>query len=156
MANGVFNIAKGRVNELVNRVIQNDPTNAVLVLVLLKANDADATLIDYDDLATLLAAPGNTESTDGSYARKIIDNTDADIAITVDDVNDRHEADFSDQTWTGLTGETFTKLLVCYDSDSTGGTDSNIIPCTHHDFAVTSDGSDITAQLDANGFFRAA
>jgi hypothetical protein len=58
MANGVFNIARGRVNEYVSRVANDDPTNAVLVAVVLKAAESDATLEDYDDLATLLGRCG--------------------------------------------------------------------------------------------------
>ena len=46
MADGVFNIAKGRVRELYNRVKSNDPANSAFIVVLLKANVADATLID--------------------------------------------------------------------------------------------------------------
>ena len=65
--------------------------------------------------------------------------------------------DFADQTWSAVaSGDVWTDLLVCYDRDTTGGTDSNIVPMTQHDFAVTPDGSDITAQLNAAGFFRAA
>ena len=40
--------------------------------------------------------------------------------------------------------------------NTTGGTDSSIIPLTCHDFAVTPDGSDIIAQINAAGFFRAS
>jgi len=31
-----------------------------------------------------------------------------------------------------------------------------VVPCTLHDFAVTPDGSDITAQIAAAGFYRAS
>ena len=53
-------------------------------------------------------------------------------------------------------GTNWTDLVICYDSDTTAGTDSNIIPLTLHDFVVTPDGSDITAQIAAAGFFRAS
>lgn len=158
MADGVFNIAKGRVNELVTRVDTNDPTNSALIIVLLQAGEADGTLEDYDDLSTLLAAAGNTEATFTNYARKTLTDTDL-TTPTPDDTNNRMDADFPDQTWTsagGATNNTLVKLLVCYDSDTTGGTDSNIIPLTHHDFAVTTDGSDLIAQVAAAGFYRAS
>jgi hypothetical protein len=48
------------------------------------------------------------------------------------------------------------KLLVCYDDDTTAGTDANIIPWTYHDFVVTTDGTDLTAQINTAGLFRAA
>jgi hypothetical protein len=156
MANLVLNIGLGRVAELYNRVDTNDPTNSALVIVAIDAGaDTDATIRDRDDLATLLAGTSN-EVTNSGYARKVL--TDADIvAFAPDDTNDRVDLDIPDQTWTGIgAGTAWTDLLICYDNDTTGGTDSNIIPLTLHDFAVTPDGSDITAQIAAAGFFRAS
>lgn len=159
MANGVFNVSKGRAAEFHERVNNNDPTNAVLVVVLLASTglEADGALQDYANLSALLAASSN-EATNTNYARKTL--TDADIAaITIDSTNNRVDADIPDQTWvsvantgTGAIG----KLLICYDSDSTSGTDTSIIPVTYHDFVVTPDGSNIVAQIDANGYFRAS
>lgn len=155
MANLVLNIGLGRVAELYNRVDTNDPTNSALVIVAIDAGaDTDATIRDRDDLSTLLAGTSN-EVTNSGYARKVL--TDADIlAFAPDDTNDRVDLDIPDQTWTGIgAGTAWTDLLICYDNDTTAGTDSNIIPLTLHDFAVTPDGSDITAQIAAAGFFRA-
>lgn len=156
MADQLFNIAKGRVAELYNRVDLSDPTNAVLVVVVINTGTADATLRDLDTLAAVEADAGTAEVTNTGYARKVL--SDADLtAFAPDDTNDRVDLDFADQTWTSvLAGTAWTDILVCYDSDSTGGTDSNIVPLTQHDFAVTPDGSDITAQLNAAGFYRAS
>lgn len=158
MTDSVFNIAKGRVNELHIRVNDNDPANSALIVTLLQANVADATLEDFDNLSLLLADAGNTEATFTNFARKVL--TDADIgAPTVDDTNSRQDADIADQTFTaagGATNNTLTKLLICFDTDSTGGDDTNIIPLTQHDFAITTDGTDIVAQINAAGYFRAA
>lgn len=157
MSDGVFNVAKGRVNELHNRVAGNDPTNAALVVILLKVAEADATLEDYDTLAALLAG-SNTEADFTNYARKVLSDSDV-SAVTPDDSNNRQEADIPDQTWSsagGASNNTLVKMVICYDSDSTGGTDANLIPLTHHDFAVTTDGNDLTAQINAAGYFRAA
>lgn len=156
MADFVFNIAKGRVAELYNRVDSNDPTNSALIIVAIDAaGDTDATMKDRDDLSALLGGTAN-EVTNTNYARKTL--TDADIvAFAPDDTNDRVDLDIPDQTWTGVAaGTSWTDLLVCYDSDTTGGTDSNIVLLTLHDFAVTPDGSDIVAQIAAAGFFRAS
>ncbi|MDH5738736.1 MAG: hypothetical protein OEY77_00255 [Nitrospira sp.] len=156
MADFVFNIAKGRVAEFYNRVKSNDPANSALIVVVIDANgDTDATMRDRDDLAALLGGTAN-EVTNTNYARKTL--TDADIAaLSIDDTNDRVDLDIPDQTWTGVAaGTAWTDLLICYDPDTTGGTDSAIIPLTCHDFAVTPDGSDITAQIAAAGFFRAS
>jgi hypothetical protein len=57
-------------------------------------------------------------------------------------------------TWTTpAAGNNTTGLLVCYDPDTTGGADSAIIPLTHHDFVVTTDGNDVV--LNVGDFFRA-
>lgn len=157
MANQVFNIALGRVAELYNRVDTNDPANSALVIVILATSgiESDATLKDKDTLADVLSGTTN-EVTNSGYARKVL--TDADlVAFAPDDANDRVDLDIPDQTWTGVAaGDGWSALLVCYDNDTTGGTDANIVPQTKHDFVVTPDGSDITAQIAAAGFYRAS
>ena len=158
MADFVFNVAKGRANELHDRVNSNDPANSALIVVLLKVAAADATLKDQDTLAAILAG-GSTEADFTNYARKTI--TDAGIgASAVDDANDRREADLTDDpTWVaagGASNNTLAKLLVCYDGDTTAGDDSDIVPLTAHDFVVSTNGGDIVAQLHAAGYFRAS
>jgi hypothetical protein len=157
MADLVFNIAKGRVAEFATRINANDPTNSVFVVLVLATSgiETDATLRDVDTVTALVAGTTN-EVTNSGYARKSLDNT-AGITITYDDTNDRVDVDCADQTWTGVAaGDGWNDIVVAYDSDSTGGTDANIVPCTLHDFVVTPDGSDITAQIATAGFYRAA
>jgi hypothetical protein len=154
MADFVFNIAKGRVAELYNRVDSNDPANSALIIVAAQAGSTDGALQDLDTLATVLAA--TAEVTNSGYARKVLTDTDL-AAFAADDANDRVDLDFADQTWTAVAAGTgWARIYVCYDSDTTAGTDANIIPLTSHDFAVTPDGSDIVAQVAAAGFFRAS
>lgn len=157
MADFVFNISKGRVAELYNRVDTNDPTNSALIVLVLATSglESDATLLDVDTVTALVAGTTN-EVTNSGYARKTL--TDSDLsAMTPDDTNNRMDLDIADQTWTGVAaGDGWSKLVIAYDSDTTGGTDANIVPLTAHDFVVTPDGSDITAQIAAAGFFRAA
>lgn len=157
MADFVFNIAKGRIVEYFNRVDTNDPANSALIIVVLATSglESDATLKDKDDLAAVVAGTTN-EVTNTNYARKVL--TDADITMPApDDTNDRFDLDIADQTWTSVAaGDGWSRLLVCYDGDTTAGTDANIIPLTSHDFVVTPDGSSITAQINAAGFFRAS
>lgn len=156
MADLVFNISKGRVAELYNRVDSNDPANSALIIVAIDANgDTDATMRDRDDLAALLGGTAN-EVTNTNYARKTLTDSDI-VAFAPDDTNDRVDLDIPDQTWTAIAaGTAWTDLLICYDSDTTGGTDSAVVPMTLHDFAITPDGSDIVAQIAAAGFFRAS
>jgi hypothetical protein len=158
MADQIFNIAKGRFVEWYNRVKASDPTNAAFIVVLLKVAEADATLIDYDSLSALLGG-SNTEADFTNYARKVL--TDAELAAlpAPDDTNNRYDVDLPDQTWTnagGASNNTLVKAVICYDADTTGGTDANIIPVAHYDFAVTTDGTDLTQQFNAAGFARAA
>lgn len=156
MADFVFNIGKGRVAELYNRVDSNDPANSALIIIVIDAaGDTDATMKDRADVSALLAGTAN-EVTNSGYARKVLTDTDL-TAFAPDNVNDRVDLDFADQTWTAVAaGSTWTDLIVAYDNDTTAGTDSNIVPLTLHDFAVTPDGSDITAQVNVAGFFRAS
>ena len=111
----------------------------------------------YDTIDALLSG-SNTEADFTNYARKVL--TDVDIsASSVDDTNNRREADLPDQTWTsagGASNNTLVKLITAYDPDTTGGTDTTLVPLTHHDFSVSTNGGNITAQFDANGYFRSS
>ncbi len=153
MANIVFNIAKGRVVEYYNRVENNDPTNAALIVVPIETSglESDATLIDADSLSAVLAGTTNEQTTMG---RKTLTDSDLAALPAPDDTNDRFEISLPNIVWTGATGNAISKLLVCYDSDTTGGADSAIIPLTMFDFAITPDGSDVTATGAV--FFRAS
>lgn len=159
MAASVFNIAKGRVVEYYNRVKSNDPAAGALVIVALQATglESHATLKDYDALDAILAA-ANNEATNSGYARKVLTDSDLAALPAPDDTNDRYDVDLPDQTWSAVAaaGGAWGMLLVCYDADTGGGTDANIVPLTMHDFAVTPDGNDINAIINAAGFFRAA
>jgi len=157
MADQIFNIALGRVAELYNRIDTNDPTNSALVITAWNSTATDATIKDLDTVAAIEADANSAEVANSGYARKVL--TDADIvAFAPDDTNNRVDLDIPDQTWTAVAaaGGAWTDLSINYDSDTTGGTDSNIVPMTWHDFAVTPDGSDIVAQIAAAGFFRAS
>jgi hypothetical protein len=153
VANIVFNIAKGRVVELYNRVENNDPANSAIILVPIETSglEADATLIDVDSLAALIAGATNEQTTMG---RKTLTDTELAALPAPDDTNDRYEVSLPAVTWTAASGNAISKLAVCYDSDTTGGTDSNIIPLCMFDFAQTPSGADITMQ--AGTFFRAS
>ena len=158
MADMPFNIALGRAVEFYNRVESNDPTDAVLTIVLFKVSEADDTLADYATLGDIISG-SNTEADFTNYARIELSAVELAALPAPDDGNNRIDIDIPDQTWTtagGATNNTLTKLVICYDSDSTGGTDANIIPISHHDFVLTTDASDITAQINAAGFYRAA
>lgn len=156
MADQIFNIALGRVAELYNRVDVNDPANAALIVIVLVSTDTDAAVKDVDTVSALTALTNTAEATNTGYARKTLTDTDL-VAFAPDDTNDRVDLDIPDQTWTSVSaGDNWTDLAICYDSDTTGGTDANIVPLTWHDFVVSPNGGDITAQIAAAGFYRAA
>lgn len=157
MANIVINRALGRVTELCERVNANDPANSALVIAVLATAgiESDAVLKDKDTLADVVSGTTN-EVTNTGYARKVLDQTGG-IVVTYDDTNDRVDIDVPDQTWTAVAaGDGWNDVLFNYDSDTTAGTDANIVPLTLHDFVLVPDGSDITAQVPSPGFYRAA
>lgn len=147
MANFVFNIAKGKVAHYATLPAAND----ALIAVPIETTGivSDATMIDYATLSDLLAGASNEQTTMG---RKTL----ASVAVTVDNTNDRTDVDFADPVWAGATGNAISALVICYDPDTTGGTDADIIPLTKHDFVVTPNGGDITGVVNAAGFFRAS
>lgn len=156
MANGVFNIARGKVGYYTDDAQGLSAANSRLVLVPLEAAEADDTLNNYDDLNALLLAAGNTEATATNFNR--IEIAAAGVTYSVDDTGNTAKTVIdADQTWSSVTGNAAVKLLVCWDGDNAAGTDANIVPLTYHDFAVTPNGGDITADFDqTNGFWSSS
>jgi len=152
MANLVCNISKGRVAELYNRVDAGDPAAARLYIIPIDAAAVtDATLTDADDFAAMVTA-GVTERTTGGWNRKTLAAADL-AAVAPDDTNDRMDLDTADQVWTAVTAGAVTDLVFCYASVASP-TNAQLIPLTVHDFAITPDGSDVTATVAV--FYRAS
>ncbi|MEU6222244.1 hypothetical protein [Streptomyces sp. NPDC047042] len=145
MANIVFNIALGRLAYLAGLPATND----ALIMVPIETSGivGDSTMRDYDDLGALLGGASNEQTTMG---RKTL----ASVTATVDDTNDRVNIDCADVTWTAATGNAISAVVICYDPDTTGGTDADLIPLTKHDVTMTPDGSDFT--LTITDFARAS
>jgi len=142
MADVIFNAARGRVRE---KVING---GANFGIMLLKTAEADATLRDYADLSAMLAAAGNVEADFTNYARK----TGLTGTQTVNNTNETASADLGDQTWTtagGTTDNTLVKLIVFFQESAS---DAGRVPLTAHDFAITTNGNDLTAQIPS-GFY---
>jgi hypothetical protein len=146
MGNIVFNVALGQVKAYVALV---GTGNAALIAVPLEATGlvADATMRDYTTLAAVLAGASNEQTTIG---RKTITSASG----TVNNTDDRYEADIANPVWTSPSGNTLGALLICYDPDTTGGDDTAIVPLTKHDWVVSADGSQLEATV--TDFFRAA
>lgn len=144
MAQIVFNVALGRLAYYTSLPAAND----ALILVPLESAGlvADSAMRDYHDLQTLLAGASNEQTTVG---RKTL----ASVTVTVDDTNDRIALDAADVVWTSPTGNAIGAVVICYDPDSTTGTDADLIPLTKHDLSWTPDGNNFT--LAISDFARA-
>lgn len=152
MSDFVFNVAKGRVVEFYHRVENADPANAALIVVPLSATETEANLQDLDDLESVLQVA--TEQTGSNWERKTLTASDL-TSPSPNDTDNRYDVALPQLTWTAPAEENdVVALLVCYDGNTTTGDDGDVIPLTHHDFAVTADGSDVI--LNAGDFFRAS
>jgi hypothetical protein len=139
MSQFTFNVSLGREVEFHNRVDNNDPANSALILMVLSATaiEADSVLKDYDTFAAILAV--SLEVTNGGgtpYARKTI--TDAGLSpYTVDDSTNSITLPLANQTWATIAaGDSWSKLVIGYDSDTTAGTDANIVPVVAQDLFI--------------------
>ena len=153
MGDGVFNISKGQVGELANNVNDNAPATSLFRVILLKTGDTDANLEDFADIAALLAG-ASLEADFASYARQDITDTQTAGAV-VDNTGNVINVDMDDIIWTNATtGQGIARLIVAYD-DSGSDADAVLRPLTFHDFIVTTNGNDLTAQVAALGFYQA-
>jgi len=156
VADFAYNIGKGRTVELFNRVDANDPAAATLVLIPVDvAAVSDATLKDLDDFAAIITA-GVTERSASGWNRKTV--TDTDLAFPApNDGNDSYDVSVTATTfvWTAVSAGTVTDLVLCYASVGSP-TNSQLMPLAQYDFAITPDGSDVTATINAAGLYRAS
>lgn len=145
MANLVLNQALGRVAYYCSLPAANDG----LVLIALESSglETDAVLRDKDDFAAVVAGTTNEQTTVG---RKTL----ASVTVTVNDTDNRVDIDAADVTWTAPAGNAIGAVVVCYDPDTTAGTDADLIPLTKHDLTWTPDGNNFT--LTVADFFRAS
>jgi hypothetical protein len=145
MSQIVFNVALGRVASLAALPNAND----ALILVPLESSGlvADSVMRDYDTLSDLLAGASNEQTTVG---RKTLTS----VSVTVNDTSDRVDIDAGDVTWTSPTGNAIGALVICYDPDTTTGTDADLVPLTKHDLAWTPDGNNFS--LTVSDFCRAS
>lgn len=153
MASDTFNIGRGRIGYYATQV---GVGNAAFVVVLLQDTglEADDTLNNHDDLASILAAT-NTECDFTNYSRTVITSVTTDL----DDTANTLDQLIGDLVYTDAgngTNNNIAKILVCFDPDTTTGTDSDIVPLTYHDASVTTDGSTVTFTEDASGFWGSA
>jgi hypothetical protein len=130
MASVQFNISKGREVEFYNNIQTNSPANSAFIMLVLRTGSAGINgLVDFDTVAAVLAG-GYTEVTNTNYARKTITDSTLD-PWAPDDTNNRVQLYLPLQSWTNIvSGNTWDIVVVAYDPDTTGGTDSSLIPIT--------------------------
>ncbi len=92
--------------------------------------------------------------TSGAFERRDADNSHLESPNNVDEKVPAGAA-VQDYSFSARYDHTDASHGQCF-ADNTAGTDANIVPGTLHDFAITPDGSDITAQIAAAGFYRAS
>jgi hypothetical protein len=158
MGDRVFNIALGRALELHNRVKFEDPSSSRLVVVLLRAVETEEGLIDRSNLWSLLNSVDNTEANFTGYSRKVLAAADLDASV-VNLTTNVHIAVLPELTWAnagGATDNSLVKLLVCYVDDYAMGVDDDYIPLVALDFVTTTDGDDLVALSNADGYISAA
>jgi hypothetical protein len=141
----VFNVALGKVAYYASLPAANDG----LVLIALETSglEADSVLRDKHDFASVVAGSTNEQTT---VTRKALTS----VTVTVDDTNDRVAVDAADVTYTSPTGNPISAFVVCYDPDTTTGTDADLIPLTKHDLVWSPDGT--TFNLAIADLYRAS
>lgn len=143
MASGIFNVARGSIAEKARQ------DSTAFGMLLLQATEVDEELVKHATLAELLAAPGNIEADFTNYARK--DGITA--TLNVDSVANETTLDIPDQEW-GAAGSNkaneLQKAIIYY---TTGTTDSDRMPLTHHDFNVKTAAGDLSALINFSGFW---
>ncbi len=140
---GAFNVAKGAAAGLV------DAHPNALVALLLRIQAADDVMEDLDTVADLLAGDA-TEADFTNYARK----TGLAGVTEVDDECNKVKLSVSTLTWENAGGATNNSLVKLVIAIQTGADDTTLIPLTHHNFKILTNGSAIQADFHAEGFYK--
>lgn len=150
MANLVPNIAKGKVASLAALPAANDAIIVVPIKTI--GNPTDEQIRDAASLAAIISL-GASENT--TMTRKTL----AGVAVTTDNTANETRVNATNPTWTAgqmnAAGGAVSRLIYCYDPDTTTGTDSDLIPLVALDCVVTPDGNAFEFQHAANGWYAA-
>ena len=154
MADEVFDVALGRASLYHDNVEQNVPTGCKLVVMACVISvHTDAQIAAFTTFANLLANGTIAEATNTNYAR--VDYVAGGITDTLVTNVDRDHDLTADPSWTAVaTGDNWTHLIIGY-SPGAASADSLIIPLTVHPFVVTPNGGNITATINADGYYKA-
>lgn len=149
MTDLVPNIAKGMVAYYAGLPATNDALIAVPVKTA--SLPTDEQFRDAATLAAILAI--GTENT--TMTRKTL----ASVTVTTDNTANEKRVTAANPTWTSGqmagAGGAVSRLVICYDPDTTGGTDSDLVPLVVLDMVVTPDGNAFEFQFGGTGFYAA-
>ena len=144
------------INDQLGALFQLIADGEDLIVIPLSAVDTDAAMKDGyavpSFLDDVLGDAANTEAIAGGWNRKV--HLNAVVTPTIDDTADDVTISLVDSTWTSVAGgNNVVALIICIDA----ATDALRRVVTKHDFAVTTDGNDVTADYDdANGIWQSA
>ncbi len=147
MADLVFNVALGRVAEKVA-----DGATLKMLLLRTAASGGDAAYKDATTVAAVLALAGVAEANFTNYSRKTL----ASLAVNVVHGSDNVNVDCADIVYTAAGGGTNNTIVDAVIYEEVAGGDANCIPLVLLDCAFTTDGNDVTLQINANGFYGAS
>jgi hypothetical protein len=148
MAALIPNIAKGKFAYYAGLPAAND----ALIWRLYSGTETDANIRDTDTAASMTALAVD-DATFTGYSPQ----TATGVVVTVDDTNDRVDADAADPSWSPTTAQALTRIGLFCDPDTTVGTDADLLPLFVDDFALTTPTSGTVGYtVNAAGFARAA
>lgn len=123
---------------------------ASLLLALFITVESDTLLQSRTTLAQVTA--NNTEASFTNYARIF-----ATTGVAVSIASHVTTLTMPNQTWAnagGASNQSVLKLVAAY-KPSSGATDAQCIPVGEYDFVITTDGSNLTATVNASGLITA-
>jgi len=97
----------------------------------------------FDNVSLLLAGGSNEQTTMGRVVM-------AGVAVTIDDAGNDASWTAEDMVWASATGNATGKIVIAYNPTGSSA-DTDLIPLSFHDFAVTPDGTTITASVGVAG-----
>ena len=142
-------------NRAARRIFDGNLNLATSTLKLMLVDSGYTANRDHDFVGSGAGTPGGEELSGTGYAagfggagRRTIANK----AFSEDDVNDRAEMDCDDVTWTVINAGTAAAAILI--KEGTSDADSELIAFFDSGFPVTTNGGDLTLQVNAEGLLH--
>ena len=158
MTDAAANAGKGQVVNFYSQVKAG--TNEAFIVTLLQGvGEDDDDLIDHASLQALLAVSGNNVADFTNYAEVVLKAADIAALPSFNTSTNSRDLDLPDMVWSsagGTLNNTLVKLIISYDPDSSLPNDANRVPLAQYDFNTTTAGGNLTALVNASGFYKAS